>query len=78
MYLKYADIDYLNGVEYDCYITHPKRCDDTDDMVLDAANQLQLSKKYFITWLTSEASWECMEDEDDCDNIDFYAKLSQR
>ena len=63
MCLNYKDLDIATSKipnTKHCYLTHPKRDGDTDDVILDAANQLDLSRKDLVTWITSYTSWEFM------------------
>lgn len=58
MCLNYKDLDITPNKN--CYLTHPQRNEDLDDIVLDAANQLDLSKQDLTSWLTSSSSWDFM------------------
>lgn len=77
MCLTYKDLNVQSA--HNCYLTHPSRNDDTDDVILDAANQLFLSKKDLMAWVTSEQSWVFMNmkdtDLDVCDFSDEFYKL---
>ncbi len=61
-----------------CYLTHPKRDDDTDDMLLDVANQFRLSKQEFNSWVADKRSWAFMEEflDIDLEVSDFLDELS--
>lgn len=78
MCLRYADIERLRDIEHDCYLTHPNRNEDTDDMALDAANQLDMGRKDFVAWLTSSKSWAVLDEANDIelDVSDFLKELN--
>ena len=78
MCLRYTDIENIKEVHHDCYLTHPKRNEDTDDMILDAANQIEMRRKDLIAWLTSAKSWNLMEDAEDAemDVSDFMREFN--
>jgi hypothetical protein len=62
-----------------CYLTHPKRNDEIDDVLLDTANQLELSKQDLILWATSFRSYDFLEELGDSlseiENRDFQKEL---
>lgn len=78
MCLRYADIENIKNIDHDCYLTHPKRNEDTDDMILDAANQIEMRRKDLIAWLKSTRSWNTMEEYEDSemDVSDFIRELN--
>lgn len=79
MCLRYSDIENIKNVEHDCYLTHPKRNEDTDDMVLDAANRSDMKRKDLLAWLKSKRSWRMMEEHDDeseMDESDFIREFN--
>jgi hypothetical protein len=77
MSLCYSDIEKTRDRGSDCYLTHPNRCDDTDDLVLDAANRLDMDRKDFKAWLVSDKAWDFMDSFDgiDMEVSDFTAEL---
>jgi hypothetical protein len=76
--LRYSDIDNIKDVHHDCYLTHPDRSDDTDDMVLDAANQIDMRKKELVSWLKSDRSWNILEEAEgeELDVSDFIKEFN--
>jgi len=69
MCLENMDIDSIE-VSHDCYLTHPDRSDDSDDVLLDAANQCDLTKKDLVRWATSARSFCFMDEIDNISDID--------
>jgi len=67
VYLRYSDIENIKNADHDCYLTHPNRSEDTDDMVLDAANQLDMRKKDLLAWLKSDRSWTLLDEAEGAD-----------
>lgn len=61
-----------------CYLNHPKRDDDIDDLLLDVANQLELSRKDLIRWVKSPRSWKFMYElsEVEIDMLDFEREFN--
>jgi hypothetical protein len=77
MCLRNEDIDSIKEITQNCYITHPLRNDDTDDVLLDTANQLDLTRKDLIEWITSDRSWQfmCEANSSDLDVSDFLKEF---
>lgn len=63
MTLKYVGLeDFVRLASKDQgYFAHPKRTDDTDDSLLDAVNQLELSLVDLATWAYSSRAIEFMD-----------------
>ena len=77
--IKLSDLDTIRvSDDQPCYLTHPSRSEESDDALLDAANQLELSKGYVKKWVLSFQSYEFLEQIDDIDDIemsDFYTEF---
>ena len=75
MCLSYNDLNIK--ATGNCYLTHPNRNEDLDDVVLDAANQLELGKQDLIAWITSSSSWRFMKkaEQMELDVNDFSEEL---
>ena len=71
MCLKNADLENINAI-HECYITHPLRSDDSDDVLLDTANQLEMTKRDLIKWATSKKSYEFMNSIENIDEIEVW------
>lgn len=65
MCLKNSDLNIK--ALHSCYLTHPARNEDTDDVLLDTANQMELSKGDLIKWVTSKKSYKFMDEFEDED-----------
>jgi hypothetical protein len=70
MCLSNEDLERVQAI-HDCYLTHPNRTEDTDDVLLDSANQRELSRTDLIEWVTSKRSWFLLEHEPDPEVSDF-------
>jgi hypothetical protein len=62
---------------HNCYLTHPYRNEDTDDVLLDSANQLELSRKDLVGWVISERSWTFIDTEPEPEISDFFDEFSK-
>lgn len=60
-----------------CYLTHPNRNEDIDDVLLDSANQIELTKKDLIAWTTSPRSWLFFEQEPEPEVSDFLKEFER-
>jgi len=60
MYLRLSDLDYQES-KADCYLTHPARSEDTDDVLIDVANQFEFTKKDLMVWVKATRSWNFMK-----------------
>jgi hypothetical protein len=62
-----------------CYLLHEERTDDTDDFLLDAANQLALTEQDLHRWITGKAGFSFMEEWSGLEpsSIDFVRHLSE-
>jgi len=70
----------IDGDKYQpCYINHPFRSEDTDDILLDAVNQLEFTHKDLVRWVTSTKSKKFMDHLEgegaDVDITDFYSEF---
>jgi len=74
MCLRTTDLKVKN-VKHNCYLTHPKRDEDLDDVLLDCANQLELSKTDLVQWVTSPRSWFFIETEPEPEVSDFVQEF---
>jgi hypothetical protein len=76
MHLRLSDLDD-NKPKSECYLTHPFRSEDTDDVLIDVANQFELSKRDLSVWSTATSSWKFMENLEGCevDLTDFIREL---
>lgn len=70
MCLKNADLDHVKDLPDKCYLNHPNRSDDSDDVLLDAANQSEISRKDLLFWTTSLESSLFMDEIEDISDID--------
>lgn len=76
MCLSNKDLNRIKAI-HNCYLTHPNRTDDTDDVLLDSVNQLELSRKDLIEWVTSKRSWFLLENEPDPEVSNFMDEFEQ-
>jgi len=62
-----------------CYLTHPARNEDTDDVLLDTANQLDLTRRDLVQWVVSKSSWHFMSEfaQQEIDVNDFSKELER-
>jgi hypothetical protein len=75
MYLRLSDLDSL-CVDACCYLTHPQRTDDSDDILIDVANQFDFTKQDLMRWVTSTKSGLFMDQLDGCvDTPDFVLEF---
>lgn len=76
--IRYVDIKHiLADYESKCYLSHHLRTEDTDDIVLDVANQLDFTVRDLSAWLKSRRSWDVMEEaEVELDISDFMHELT--
>ena len=70
MCLKNADLDNIKEIADNCYLNHPERSDDSDDVLLDAANQCEMMRQDLIKWTTSARSFCFMDEIENIDDID--------
>lgn len=66
-------VDLERTYNSDCYLSHPYRSEDSDDLLIDVANQLEIYKQDLIQWLKSKRSWIFMSNTEnyDIDTTDF-------
>jgi hypothetical protein len=71
-------IDLNVKTKHDCYLNHPIRLqnDEIDDVLLDSANQLEISRVDLITWVTSKRSHEFITYNPEPDVHDFLAEFT--
>lgn len=60
-YLATQDLEQLTKRRCEGYLSHENRTEDTDDALLDAANQLDLSLVELTQWIYSEKSTNFMQ-----------------
>lgn len=75
MHLRLDDLDHTHDSKK-CYLTHACRSEDTDDTLIDVANQLGFDRKDLSSWVESPGSWEFMESINGCE-IDSYDFLNE-
>ena len=63
MCLKNSDLNIT--ALHNCYLTHPARSEETDDVLLDTANQMELTKRELLKWTLSKKSWKFMDELED-------------
>ena len=75
MYLRLSDLDLESRAK--CYLTHSCRSEDTDDVLIDVANQYEFTKKDLLAWVKTTRSWKFMENLDGCevDITDFIMEF---
>lgn len=71
MCLKNSDL--IITALHSCYLTHPARNEETDDVLLDTANQMDLTKRELLRWVLSKKSWQFMDEfkDEEVDVTDF-------
>ena len=72
MHLRLSDLDHTHDSK--CYLTHEGRNEDSDDALIDVANQLGMYKRELVSWAKSYRSWMFMEalEGSDLDISDFF------
>ena len=77
--LRMSDLRVQPPEEVCCYLNHPSRCEDSDDMLIDVANQLDFTRKDLHRWVKSKRSHLFMEKIDaeggEIDITDFHAEF---
>jgi hypothetical protein len=63
----YRLTDLEHPYDSDCYLSHPARSEDSDDLLIDVANQLGVYKQDLLAWLKSKKSWLFMHSMGKCD-----------
>jgi len=76
--LRLSDLEPMEWEESSrCYLWHPARSDDSDDALIDVANQLEVHKLDLVQWARSGRSWHFMElrEGSDLDISDFLSEF---
>lgn len=74
MCLRNADLE-IKKIPGKCYLSHPNRNEDIDDVLLDSANQLEIDRTDLIQWVTSIRSWYFIDLEPEPEVSDFFREL---